>query len=146
MVYIASWDEFVERSVQLFRSDPNSVSFYFEIRFCRCCCWEINITDEKLDRMIVLWFYNCFFNSWITWNRASHRCRLGWFELSIMNCEEISNLSIANLPSTHMFRLLHCFSFFRFLLTATSVFFFNPTANLDAVQRKVSTLRWETGS
>lgn len=26
MVYIVSWDEFVERSVQLFRADPHSVS------------------------------------------------------------------------------------------------------------------------
>ena len=29
MVYITSWDEFVERSVQLFRADPESVRYAF---------------------------------------------------------------------------------------------------------------------
>ncbi|XP_038887366.1 signal recognition particle 9 kDa protein [Benincasa hispida] len=34
MVYVASWDEFVERSVQLFRSDPNSTRYNMKYRHC----------------------------------------------------------------------------------------------------------------
>lgn len=33
MVYIISWDEFVERSVQLFRADPESVRFFNLLNF-----------------------------------------------------------------------------------------------------------------
>ncbi|CAD5177078.1 signal recognition particle 9 kDa protein-like isoform X2 [Musa acuminata AAA Group] len=34
MVYIASWDEFVERSVQLFRADPHSSRYAMKYRHC----------------------------------------------------------------------------------------------------------------
>ncbi|XP_010100084.2 signal recognition particle 9 kDa protein [Morus notabilis] len=34
MVYITSWDEFVERSVQLFRADPESTRYLMKYRHC----------------------------------------------------------------------------------------------------------------
>ncbi|KAG6725460.1 hypothetical protein I3842_02G033200 [Carya illinoinensis] len=34
MVYITSWDEFVERSVQLFRADPDSTRYVMKYRNC----------------------------------------------------------------------------------------------------------------
>ncbi|KAG4402176.1 hypothetical protein GLYMA_02G141101v4 [Glycine max] len=34
MVYITSWDEFVERSVQLFRADPDSTRYVMKYRHC----------------------------------------------------------------------------------------------------------------
>ncbi|XP_010932579.2 signal recognition particle 9 kDa protein [Elaeis guineensis] len=34
MVYIASWDEFVERSVQLFRADPQLSRYVTKCRHC----------------------------------------------------------------------------------------------------------------
>ncbi|THU48890.1 hypothetical protein C4D60_Mb06t03760 [Musa balbisiana] len=34
MVYIVSWDEFVERSVQLFRADPHSSRYATKYRRC----------------------------------------------------------------------------------------------------------------
>ncbi|XP_077247381.1 signal recognition particle, SRP9/SRP14 subunit [Tasmannia lanceolata] len=34
MVYITSWDEFVERSVQLFRTDPQSSRYVMKYRHC----------------------------------------------------------------------------------------------------------------
>ncbi|RZR99451.1 hypothetical protein BHM03_00029003 [Ensete ventricosum] len=34
MVYIAAWDEFAERSVQLFRADPHSSRYVMKYRHC----------------------------------------------------------------------------------------------------------------
>ncbi|KAH7670564.1 Signal recognition particle SRP9 subunit protein [Dioscorea alata] len=34
MVYIASWEEFVERSIQLFRADPQSSRYVMKYRHC----------------------------------------------------------------------------------------------------------------
>ncbi|KAL6312702.1 hypothetical protein AAG906_008889 [Vitis piasezkii] len=34
MVYIESWDEFVDRSVQLFRADPDSTRYVMKYRHC----------------------------------------------------------------------------------------------------------------
>ncbi|KAH7661327.1 Signal recognition particle SRP9 subunit protein [Dioscorea alata] len=34
MVYIASWEEFVERSIQLFRADPQSSRYLMKYRHC----------------------------------------------------------------------------------------------------------------
>ncbi|XP_048137197.1 signal recognition particle 9 kDa protein isoform X2 [Rhodamnia argentea] len=34
MVYITSWDEFVDRSVQLFRADPESTRYCMKYRHC----------------------------------------------------------------------------------------------------------------
>ncbi|KAF3331535.1 signal recognition particle protein [Carex littledalei] len=34
MVYIESWDEFVERTVQLFRADPHSTRYVTKYRHC----------------------------------------------------------------------------------------------------------------
>ncbi|RWR89404.1 signal recognition particle protein [Cinnamomum micranthum f. kanehirae] len=34
MVYIASWDEFVERSVQLFRANPQTSRYVMKYRHC----------------------------------------------------------------------------------------------------------------
>nr|KYP49224.1 Signal recognition particle 9 kDa protein [Cajanus cajan] len=34
MVYVTSWDEFVERSVQLFRADPHSTRYVMKYRHC----------------------------------------------------------------------------------------------------------------
>ncbi|XP_010278129.1 PREDICTED: signal recognition particle 9 kDa protein-like [Nelumbo nucifera] len=34
MVYITSWDEFVERSIQLFRADPQSSRYVMKYRHC----------------------------------------------------------------------------------------------------------------
>ncbi|XP_020587228.1 signal recognition particle 9 kDa protein [Phalaenopsis equestris] len=34
MVYIDSWDDFVERSVQIFRDDPHSTRYVMKYRHC----------------------------------------------------------------------------------------------------------------
>ncbi|XP_028758407.1 signal recognition particle 9 kDa protein-like [Neltuma alba] len=34
MVYLTSWDEFVERSVHLFRADPHSTRYVMKYRHC----------------------------------------------------------------------------------------------------------------
>ncbi|XP_039139639.1 signal recognition particle 9 kDa protein [Dioscorea cayenensis subsp. rotundata] len=34
MVYIASWEEFVERSIQIFRADPQSSRYVMKYRHC----------------------------------------------------------------------------------------------------------------
>ncbi|KAK6937610.1 SRP9 domain [Dillenia turbinata] len=34
MVYIESWDEFVERSIQLYRADPHSTRYVTKYRHC----------------------------------------------------------------------------------------------------------------
>ncbi|KAI9119394.1 hypothetical protein K1719_010069 [Acacia pycnantha] len=34
MAYLTSWDEFVERSVQLFRADPHSARYVMKYRHC----------------------------------------------------------------------------------------------------------------
>ncbi|XP_010274175.1 PREDICTED: signal recognition particle 9 kDa protein [Nelumbo nucifera] len=34
MVYISSWDEFAERSIQLFRADPQSSRYVMKYRHC----------------------------------------------------------------------------------------------------------------
>ncbi|KAF5741102.1 signal recognition particle 9 kDa protein [Tripterygium wilfordii] len=34
MVYVTSWEEFVERSVELFRSDPESTRYSMKYRHC----------------------------------------------------------------------------------------------------------------
>ncbi|CAK8560237.1 unnamed protein product [Lathyrus sativus] len=34
MVYITSWDDFMERSIQLFRADPDSTRYVMKYRHC----------------------------------------------------------------------------------------------------------------
>ncbi|KNA24072.1 hypothetical protein SOVF_018280 [Spinacia oleracea] len=46
MVYIASWDEFVERSVQLFRADPESTRYLMKYRHCDGKL-VLKVTDNK---------------------------------------------------------------------------------------------------
>ncbi|CAL9188698.1 unnamed protein product [Musa hybrid cultivar] len=46
MVYIASWDEFVERSVQLFRADPHSSRYAMKYRHCDGKL-ILNVTDNR---------------------------------------------------------------------------------------------------
>ncbi|GAB2270812.1 Signal recognition particle protein [Dionaea muscipula] len=46
MVYIAVWDEFVERSVQLFRSDPQSTRYVIKYRNCDGKL-VLKVTDNK---------------------------------------------------------------------------------------------------
>jgi len=50
MVYITSWDEFVERSVQLFRADPDSVCSLISLWFTFLIFLTI------LCPLISLWF------------------------------------------------------------------------------------------
>ncbi|KAJ0240277.1 Signal recognition particle 9 kDa protein [Hirschfeldia incana] len=46
MVYIVSWDEFVDRSVQLFRADPNSTRYGIKYRHCDGKL-VLKVTDNK---------------------------------------------------------------------------------------------------
>uniref|UniRef100_A0A2P2QP78 Signal recognition particle 9 kDa protein n=1 Tax=Rhizophora mucronata TaxID=61149 RepID=A0A2P2QP78_RHIMU len=46
MVYITSWDEFVERSVQLFRADPDSARYVMKYRHCDGKL-VLKVTDNK---------------------------------------------------------------------------------------------------
>ncbi|KHN03846.1 Signal recognition particle 9 kDa protein [Glycine soja] len=46
MVYITSWDEFVERSVQLFRADPDSTRYLMKYRHCEGKL-VLKVTDNR---------------------------------------------------------------------------------------------------
>ncbi|XP_021280113.1 signal recognition particle 9 kDa protein isoform X2 [Herrania umbratica] len=46
MVYIAAWDEFVERTVQLFRADPESTRYCMKYRHCDGKL-VLKVTDNK---------------------------------------------------------------------------------------------------
>ncbi|KAJ8899387.1 hypothetical protein K2173_018361 [Erythroxylum novogranatense] len=46
MVYITSWDEFVDQSVQLFRVDPDSTRYYMKYRHCDGKL-ILKVTDNK---------------------------------------------------------------------------------------------------
>ncbi|KAM1791953.1 hypothetical protein ACFX12_035862 [Malus domestica] len=46
MVYITSWDEFVQRSVQLFRADPESTRYVMKYRHCEGKL-VLKVTDNK---------------------------------------------------------------------------------------------------
>ncbi|MBA0715286.1 hypothetical protein Golax_014189 [Gossypium laxum] len=46
MVYITSWDEFVERTVQLFRADPESTRYCMKYRHCDGKL-VLKVTDNK---------------------------------------------------------------------------------------------------
>ncbi|XP_010545920.1 PREDICTED: signal recognition particle 9 kDa protein-like [Tarenaya hassleriana] len=46
MVYVASWDEFVDRSVQLFRADPESTRYVMKYRHCEGKL-VLKVTDNK---------------------------------------------------------------------------------------------------
>ncbi|KAF9682967.1 hypothetical protein SADUNF_Sadunf05G0163200 [Salix dunnii] len=46
MVYITSWDDFVERSVQLFRADPDSTRYVMKYRHCDGKL-VLKVTDNK---------------------------------------------------------------------------------------------------
>ncbi|KAG6783844.1 hypothetical protein POTOM_009522 [Populus tomentosa] len=52
MVYMASWDEFVDRSVQLFRADPDSTRYVMKYRHCDGKL-VLKVTDNK-EILIVL--------------------------------------------------------------------------------------------
>ncbi|KAJ0053114.1 hypothetical protein Pint_03186 [Pistacia integerrima] len=49
MVYITSWDEFVERSVQLYRADPQSTRYCMKYRHCDGKL-VLKVTDNKEAR------------------------------------------------------------------------------------------------
>ncbi|XP_066372403.1 signal recognition particle 9 kDa protein-like isoform X1 [Miscanthus floridulus] len=46
MVYVDSWDEFVERSVQLFRADPNATRYVMKYRHCEGKL-VLKVTDDR---------------------------------------------------------------------------------------------------
>ncbi|PWZ54554.1 Signal recognition particle protein [Zea mays] len=46
MVYVDSWDEFVERSVQLFRADPNTTRYVMKYRHCEGKL-VLKVTDDR---------------------------------------------------------------------------------------------------
>ncbi|KAK0581178.1 hypothetical protein LWI29_011035 [Acer saccharum] len=46
MVYITSWDEFVERSVQLYKADPQSTRYCMKYRHCDGKL-VLKVTDNK---------------------------------------------------------------------------------------------------
>ncbi|KAJ8765052.1 hypothetical protein K2173_010528 [Erythroxylum novogranatense] len=76
MVYITSWDEFVDRSVQLFRVDPDSTRYCMKYRhcdgklilkvtdnkevFCYCQCLKFK-TDQAQDAKKMEKLNNIFF-------------------------------------------------------------------------------------
>jgi hypothetical protein len=69
MVYITSWDEFVERSVQLFRADPDSVRFFiFSSTFSVIFLFSIScLVSEKArgkDDKVQYSFFDYFFIYW----------------------------------------------------------------------------------
>ncbi|PVH48214.1 hypothetical protein PAHAL_4G278700 [Panicum hallii] len=46
MVYVDSWDEFVERSVQLFRADPSATRYVMKYRHCEGKL-VLKVTDDR---------------------------------------------------------------------------------------------------
>ncbi|KAK4482312.1 hypothetical protein RD792_009465 [Penstemon davidsonii] len=59
MVYIAAWDDFVEKSVQLFRADPEKTRYAMKYRHCDGKL-VLKVTDDKEVKL--LWFlisYQC---------------------------------------------------------------------------------------
>uniref|UniRef100_A0A7N0UEX6 Signal recognition particle 9 kDa protein n=1 Tax=Kalanchoe fedtschenkoi TaxID=63787 RepID=A0A7N0UEX6_KALFE len=46
MVYVATWDEFLERSVQLFRADPEATRYQTKYRNCDGKL-VVKVTDNK---------------------------------------------------------------------------------------------------
>ncbi|CAN6164366.1 unnamed protein product [Urochloa humidicola] len=46
MVYVESWDEFVERSVQLFRADPSATRYVMKYRHCEGKL-VLKVTDDR---------------------------------------------------------------------------------------------------
>ncbi|KAF9605999.1 hypothetical protein IFM89_021325 [Coptis chinensis] len=46
MVYISTWDEFAERSIQLFRNDPESTRYVMKYRHCDGKL-VLKVTDNK---------------------------------------------------------------------------------------------------
>ncbi|XP_058737186.1 signal recognition particle 9 kDa protein-like [Vicia villosa] len=46
MVYITSWDDFLERSVQLFRADPESTRYVIKYRHCDGKL-VLKVTDDR---------------------------------------------------------------------------------------------------
>ncbi|KAG8370758.1 hypothetical protein BUALT_Bualt13G0017100 [Buddleja alternifolia] len=46
MVYIASWDDFLEKSIQLFRSDPEKTRYVMKYRNCDGKL-VLKVTDDK---------------------------------------------------------------------------------------------------
>lgn len=46
MVYVDSWDEFVERSVQLFRADPSATRYVVKYRHCEGKL-VLKVTDDR---------------------------------------------------------------------------------------------------
>ncbi|PIA31490.1 hypothetical protein AQUCO_04900057v1 [Aquilegia coerulea] len=46
MVYISSWDEFAERSIQLFRADPQSTRYVTKYRHCDGKL-VLKVTDDR---------------------------------------------------------------------------------------------------
>ncbi|KAH1261434.1 hypothetical protein AAZX31_02G135000 [Glycine max] len=53
MVYITSWDEFVERSVQLFRADPDSTRYVMKYRHCDGKL-VLKVTDNRQAFKIII--------------------------------------------------------------------------------------------
>ncbi|XP_058208734.1 uncharacterized protein LOC131321789 isoform X2 [Rhododendron vialii] len=48
MVYVTSWDDFVEKSVQLFRADPESTRYTMKYRHCDGKL-VLKVTDNRED-------------------------------------------------------------------------------------------------
>ncbi|RVW54951.1 Signal recognition particle 9 kDa protein [Vitis vinifera] len=53
MVYIESWDEFVDRSVQLFRADPDSTRYVMKYRHCDGKL-VLKVTDNREGEFLVV--------------------------------------------------------------------------------------------
>jgi hypothetical protein len=63
MVYMASWDEFVDRSVQLFRADPDSVCYIFpfvSFFWLICCCLAKLPGELKVKRIEFGFLFHVF--------------------------------------------------------------------------------------
>ncbi|MBA0646742.1 hypothetical protein Goklo_014685 [Gossypium klotzschianum] len=61
MVYVTSWDEFVERTVQLFRASPESTRYCMKYRHCDGKL-VLKVTDNKELSLAIGNFYADFFN------------------------------------------------------------------------------------
>ncbi|TVU11778.1 hypothetical protein EJB05_45380, partial [Eragrostis curvula] len=72
MVYVDSWDEFVERSVQLFRADPIATRYVMKYRHCEGKL-VLKVTDDKEVLCLSLFTQIC---DWLVLDPGLARDRL----------------------------------------------------------------------
>ncbi|KAJ4834900.1 hypothetical protein Tsubulata_047365 [Turnera subulata] len=92
MVYITSWDEFLDRSEQLFRADPDSTRYVMKYRHCDGKL-VLKVTDNKeVSVFFVLFFFfrlrQVVLIAWV-YRSGTHWCSFDSVDNSfshLMNC------------------------------------------------------------